>query len=86
MYSATALAALLYGAGVFCLEQPIVTLGHSQYRGNRLPSGIDEYLGVPYAAPPLGDLRFRAPRDPVDASGVQDATKVRCLVDFRDRC
>ncbi|KAL5359884.1 Alpha/Beta hydrolase protein [Aspergillus floccosus] len=77
MYLTTALAALLYSTGVFCLEEPVVDLGHSQYRGNRLPSGIDEYLGVPYAAPPVGDLRFRAPRDPVGAPEVQDTTEFR---------
>jgi para-nitrobenzyl esterase len=31
------------------------------------------FLGVPYAAPPTGDLRFRAPRPVVAWSGVRDA-------------
>ncbi len=29
--------------------------------GTRLPSGVRAYLGVPYAKPPVGDLRWRPP-------------------------
>ncbi len=32
------------------------------------------WKGIPYAQPPLGDLRFRAPRAPHSWSGVRDAT------------
>lgn len=43
-------------------------------KGNR-ESGVVRYLGVPYAQPPVGDLRWRDPR-PVDAwSGVREATR-----------
>lgn len=39
-------------------------------------SGVRAFLGVPYAAPPVGDLRWRGPR-PVEAwSGVRDATRL----------
>lgn len=34
------------------------------------------FLGVPYARPPVGDLRFRRPQDPVPWDGVRDATQV----------
>ena len=34
----------------------------------------DSFLGIPYAAPPVGDLRWRAPRSPAAWSGVRDAT------------
>ncbi|MFE4754959.1 carboxylesterase/lipase family protein [Streptomyces mirabilis] len=37
-----------------------------------LTSGVRCFLGVPYAAPPTGDLRFRAPRPPVPWQGVRD--------------
>lgn len=45
-----------------------VDLGYAQYKGLRTPNGIDKWLGMRYAAPPLGDLRFRAPQDPLPAS------------------
>jgi para-nitrobenzyl esterase len=38
------------------------------------------FLGIPFAAPPVGDLRWRAPRPPAPWKGVRDATK------FAARC
>lgn len=34
---------------------------------------IDSYLGIPYAAPPVGPLRWRAPQPPISWTGVRDA-------------
>lgn len=45
-----------------------VDLGYAQYKGFRTSNGIDKWFGMRYAAPPLGDLRFRAPQDPLSAS------------------
>ena len=56
---------------------PIVNLGYSQYEGKTLGSGINQYLGIRYAAPPLAELRFKAPAEPVTTSGIQTATAVR---------
>jgi hypothetical protein len=53
-----------------------VDLGYTQYEGYKLPSGINQWLGMRYAAAPLGDLRFKAPQDP-PKSGKQTAHKVR---------
>ncbi len=39
--------------------------------------GVDAFLGIPYAAPPLGDLRWRAPQPVAKWSGVKDATAYR---------
>ncbi|HXM54077.1 MAG TPA: carboxylesterase family protein, partial [Candidatus Dormibacteraeota bacterium] len=37
-------------------------------------AGVREFLGVPYAAPPVGDLRWRAPQAHARWGGVRDAT------------
>ncbi len=38
-------------------------------------SGGYEFLGLPYAAPPTGNLRWRPPRRPMGWDGVRDATQ-----------
>ncbi|PVH83344.1 alpha/beta-hydrolase [Cadophora sp. DSE1049] len=52
----------------------LVDLGYSQYRGTVLESGVTQYLGIRYAAPPTGSLRFRKPAKPTKTTEVQDAT------------
>lgn len=36
---------------------------------------VQAFLGIPYATPPVGPLRWRAPRSPIPWSGVRDATR-----------
>ena len=36
---------------------------------------VDEFLGIPYAAPPLGDLRWKPPQAPAPWTGTLQATK-----------
>ncbi|KAJ5949787.1 hypothetical protein N7454_001371 [Penicillium verhagenii] len=52
----------------------IVDLGYSEYQGVTLDNGVDEFLGIRYARPPLDELRFRAPQDPEATTGVLDAS------------
>jgi len=42
-------------------------------RGTRA-DGIESFLGIPYAAPPVGDLRWRPPQAVAPWSGIRDAT------------
>ncbi|MFI7151866.1 carboxylesterase/lipase family protein [Nonomuraea sp. NPDC050022] len=45
---------------------------YGRVRGRR-EDGIVKFLGVPYATPPLGELRFKAPKPPTRWTGVRDA-------------
>ncbi|KAJ6094171.1 hypothetical protein N7467_003016 [Penicillium canescens] len=56
-------------------NSPRVDLGYSIYRGVRLEAGVDQFLGMRYAQAPLGDLRFRAPRQPERKVEEQDASQ-----------
>jgi para-nitrobenzyl esterase len=52
---------------------PIVTTHDGAVRGVAVPEGY-AFRGLPYAAPPTGNLRWRAPRPPAPWQGVRDAT------------
>lgn len=47
----------------FKMERPIVTLTEGQIQGTTLKSVLGQHYlafrGIPFAQPPLGDLRFR---------------------------
>ncbi|KAJ7470971.1 Alpha/Beta hydrolase protein [Mycena latifolia] len=64
----------LAAASVLGQSAPIVDLGYAQYQGTVSASNISHFLGIRYAAAPLGDLRFRAPQPPGNVTGVQQAT------------
>jgi para-nitrobenzyl esterase len=53
---------------------PIVTIDGGAVRGVAVPGGF-AFRGLPYAAPPVGNLRWRAPQPPTDWNGVHDATQ-----------
>ena len=43
---------------------PVVSLNYATFEGNST-GGVDSFLGIPYAQPPVGDLRFRRPKPPL---------------------
>ncbi|XP_066286010.1 fatty acyl-CoA hydrolase precursor, medium chain-like isoform X2 [Branchiostoma lanceolatum] len=48
--------------------------------GNAVFDRVFTFKGIPYAAPPVGDLRWRPPQDPRSWTGVRDVTE------FGSRC
>lgn len=67
--SGTALTILSLAARTTFAVDPEVELDYTSYVGTALSNGVTEWIGVRYAAPPLGDLRFRAPVDPMHEDG-----------------
>ncbi|KAJ7275805.1 alpha beta-hydrolase [Mycena rebaudengoi] len=56
------------------ISSPVIDLGYARYQGAvDTSTNITSFLGIRYAAPPTGDLRFRAPYPPSAVSGVQQA-------------
>jgi para-nitrobenzyl esterase len=53
---------------------PIVRTDDGAVRGMAAGT-VDEFLGIPYAAPPIGNLRWRPPQPPAEWQGVRDATQ-----------
>ena len=80
---AAALAASVYLAGcgggesaapVTVPVTPTVALANGSVLGNdRDASGVLSFKGIPYAAAPVGDLRWRAPQAAPNFSGIKDA-------------
>jgi para-nitrobenzyl esterase len=54
------------------MDRTIYTSGGA-LRGSS-EGGLDRFLGIPYAAAPTGDLRFRPPQPPTPWPGERDAT------------
>ena len=48
---------------------PIVSLNYATFEGAST-SGVDSFLGIPYARPPVGNLRFRRPKPPLWSPGI----------------
>ncbi len=55
------------------MTDPVVTTSAGRVRG-QVRDGVARFLGIPYAAPPVGALRFAAPQAPVPWDGVRPAT------------
>jgi para-nitrobenzyl esterase len=58
-----------------------VKTGQGKVRGKTINDGkVKAFLGLPYAAPPVDDLRWKAPAPPAAWKDLRDATQ------FADRC
>ncbi|MEJ2866341.1 carboxylesterase family protein [Actinomycetospora sp. OC33-EN08] len=54
---------------------PSVTVDGGELSGLTLADGVRAFLGVPYAAPPVGDLRWRPPQPVARWTGIREATE-----------
>lgn len=52
----------------------VVRITHGQVRGT-VAADYRSFLGIPYAAPPVGELRWQSPRPVAAWRGVRDATR-----------
>ncbi len=78
-YALAVLATLACGP---LLAAPLtVTTAQGKATGISIANGsVRVFLGLPYAAPPVGQLRWKAPQPPAAWKGIRDATKygARC--------
>ncbi|KAG4264236.1 hypothetical protein FPRO04_05743 [Fusarium proliferatum] len=56
---------------------PVVNVSYSKYRGNEPGNDVTHCLGMRCAEPPLGDLRFMPPQDPVRSRQTKNTNKFR---------
>jgi para-nitrobenzyl esterase len=79
-----ALAAVSLGLGISVTayaDALTVKTEQGKAEGKTLNNGkVKAFLGLPYAAPPVGDMRWKAPAPPAKWKGKRDATKfgARC--------
>jgi para-nitrobenzyl esterase len=70
----TTLSIALLGAAA---PDPVVTITGGQIKGRLIEGGGATFKGVPFAEPPLGELRWRDPVPPKPWTGVRDAGAYR---------
>lgn len=71
----TAVLALLSAAtGACAASRPVVMTQYGAVRGVAA-QGVDVFKGIPFAAPPVGNLRWRAPEPPAKWTGVRNASE-----------
>jgi carboxylesterase type B len=76
--AATALTVLSFvvpaAATATTSTRPVVTINTGMIQGKSV-DGVDRFLGIPYAQPPTGSLRWRPPRPAQAWAGVRQATR-----------
>jgi len=58
-------------------KSPLITTALGQITGLQVSSNVEAYLGIPYAAPPIGNLRWKATRPPTPWNGTLIADKFK---------
>ena len=60
--------------GVCATERPIVQIETGRLEG-AVEYNMQTFKNIPYAAPPVGDLRWRPPQPAIPWTGTRDASK-----------
>ena len=71
--TANCLFFVLLSVSTYAADGPIVAVPGGQVRGQSMKDGGAVFRGIPFAQPPLGDLRWRAPMPLKPWSGVREA-------------
>ncbi len=71
---ALALAVLGIGAAAFQQAPDRVRVQSGELQGV-VADGVESFKGIPYAAPPVGELRWRPPQPPASWTGVRQAAE-----------
>ena len=75
MMKTTSVVALLMLCSAGVAQQPAPIKAEGGLVQGTSENGLTVYRGIPFAAPPVGDLRWQAPRPAAKWRGVQQATK-----------
>ncbi|TQS37548.1 hypothetical protein Golomagni_01973 [Golovinomyces magnicellulatus] len=67
----------VFGEPIPIVNKNIVDLGYARYQGVEIAAGVKHWLGVRFAAAPIGNLRWRAPVDPAVDNSLQDASQFK---------
>lgn len=62
-----------FSISIYAQKPPRATVNEGTLEGITLPSGISAFRGVPFAVPPVGNLRWKAPQPPAKWKGVRKA-------------
>ena len=54
---------------VLAAAEEEIEISSGKISGITLDSGVRAFLGIPYAAAPVGDLRWKAPEPPIPCEG-----------------
>ena len=72
---AAAVAAIGMGTAALSQAPPIVVRAEGGQLQGMVADGVESFKGIPFAAPPVGDLRWRPPQPPARWTGVRQAAE-----------
>src|SRR6478672_2628415 len=54
---------------------PVIKIVNGMVKGTHEPSGVNSFKGIPFAAPPVAELRWKEPQPVKNWRGTLDATQ-----------